>query len=83
MTMFTRSELLLKVRKYTDLRKKFLLLLISFSGSPIDVKGCIKVLREQEKSKSDCLLNALRYTTRHVNDETTPKSVKSLLFDVA
>jgi len=50
-------------------------------GTHLDVKGCVKVLREQEKSKVECLINALRYTTKHLNEETTPKSTKSLLFE--
>lgn len=51
------------------------------SGSSVDVKGCVKVVREQEKSRAESLLNALRYTTMHLNDESTPKNIKSLLFD--
>lgn len=50
-------------------------------GTHVDVKGCIKVLREQEKSRAEGLLNALRYTTKHLNEETTPKSTKTLLFE--
>ena len=51
------------------------------SGTHVDVKGCVKVLREQEKARAEGLLNALRYTTKHLNEETTPKSTKSLLFE--
>jgi hypothetical protein len=47
--------------------------------SPIDMKNSIRVLREQFPGKVDCLLNALRYTTRHLNDEATPRAIKSLL----
>lgn len=47
-------------------------------GSNVDVKGCMKVLRDQ-KGETDGLLNALRYTTKHLNDETTPKAVKQLI----
>ncbi|TRY61139.1 hypothetical protein TCAL_13862 [Tigriopus californicus] len=50
-------------------------------GSCVDVKGCIKVLRDQPKARSESLLNALRYTTKHVNDENTPKGLKSVLFE--
>lgn len=49
----------------------------------MDVKGCIKVIRDQPKARSENLLNALRYTTKHVNDETTPKGLKSVLFEEA
>lgn len=52
-------------------------------GSCVDVKGCIKVIRDQPKARSENLLNALRYTTKHVNDETTPKGLKSVLFEEA
>lgn len=48
-------------------------------NSHVDIKGCIKVLREQPHSSAEGLLNALRYTTRHLNDENTPKQIKSLL----
>ena len=47
------------------------------SGSNVDVKGCMKVVRGQ--SGTDGLLNALRYTTKHLNDDTTPKAVKQLI----
>jgi hypothetical protein len=50
-------------------------------GSHVDVKGCVKVLREQERSRAESLINALRYTTKHLNEDTTPKSTKSLLFE--
>lgn len=45
----------------------------------IDVRGSIKVLKEQPPTVVEGLLNALRYTTRHLNDDTTPKNIKSLL----
>ncbi len=45
----------------------------------MDVKGCIKVLKDQDKDRAEPLLNALRYTTKHLNDENTPKSVKSMM----
>ncbi|XP_023216084.1 CYFIP-related Rac1 interactor B-like isoform X1 [Centruroides vittatus] len=48
-------------------------------SSHIDVKGSIKVLKDQPPNVVEGLLNALRYTTRHLNDETTPKQIKSLL----
>jgi hypothetical protein len=38
----------------------------------------VSLLREYENAS---LLNALRYTTKHVNDETTPKNTKALIFD--
>ncbi|XP_053207130.1 CYFIP-related Rac1 interactor B-like [Panonychus citri] len=48
-------------------------------SSPIDIKGTIKVLRDQPSNVVEGLLNALRYTTKHLNDENTPKQIKALL----
>lgn len=48
-------------------------------SSNIDVKGCVRVLKEQPMARSESLLNALRYTTRHLNDVSTPKHIKTLL----
>jgi len=45
--------------------------------SQIDVKGAIKLL--QEGQTNDAMLNALRYTTRTINHESTQKSIKTLL----
>ncbi|KGL85298.1 Protein FAM49B, partial [Tinamus guttatus] len=47
--------------------------------SKIDMKGCIKVLKEQPSNSTEGLLNALRYTTRHLHDDTTSKQICSLL----
>ncbi|XP_075875985.1 CYFIP-related Rac1 interactor B-like [Nelusetta ayraudi] len=47
--------------------------------SNIDMKGCIRLLKEQPSSRVDGLLNALRYTTKHLNDEATPKHIRNLL----
>lgn len=47
--------------------------------SHIDVKRSIRVLKEQPPNVVEGLLNALRYTTRHLNDETTPRHIKGLL----
>jgi len=48
-------------------------------SSHIDIKGSVKVLKEQAPTIVDNLLNALRYTTKHLNDENTPKQLKTLL----
>ncbi|XP_071528468.1 CYFIP-related Rac1 interactor B-like [Panulirus ornatus] len=48
-------------------------------ASNVDVKGCVKVLKDQPASSSENLLNALRYTTKHLNDDSTPKHIKMLL----
>ncbi|KAL7980631.1 hypothetical protein Chor_001785, partial [Crotalus horridus] len=62
--------------------------------SKIDMKGCIKVLKEQPSNSTEGLLNALRYgsskgapvptggpvyTTRHLNDDSTSKQIRALL----
>ncbi|KAL2085618.1 hypothetical protein ACEWY4_018938 [Coilia grayii] len=48
-------------------------------SSKIDMKGCIKVLRDQPPNSVEGLLNALRYTTKHLNDESTNKAIKAML----
>uniref|UniRef100_A0AAQ4PLR5 Family with sequence similarity 49 member Bb n=1 Tax=Gasterosteus aculeatus aculeatus TaxID=481459 RepID=A0AAQ4PLR5_GASAC len=48
-------------------------------SSKIDMKGCIKVLKDQPPNSVEGLLNALRYTTKHLNDESTNKTIKSML----
>ncbi|XP_063234676.1 CYFIP-related Rac1 interactor B [Bacillus rossius redtenbacheri] len=48
-------------------------------ASNVDVKGCVKLLKEQPAVRSEGLLNALRYTTKHLNEEATPKNIKNLL----
>jgi len=45
--------------------------------SAIDVKGAIKLLLTPEEN--DAMLNALRYTTKTINSESTQKSIKQLL----
>eukprot|EP01132_Coremiostelium_polycephalum_P006043 gene6043-7527_t len=49
--------------------------------SPITIKGCIVTLKDtnSNSSSTDGLLNALRFTTIHLNDPETPGSVKQLL----
>uniref|UniRef100_A0AAR2LJH1 CYRIA/CYRIB Rac1 binding domain-containing protein n=1 Tax=Pygocentrus nattereri TaxID=42514 RepID=A0AAR2LJH1_PYGNA len=44
-----------------------------------DMKGCIKVLRDEPPNRVEGLLNALRYTTKHLNDDTTSKQIKNML----
>lgn len=52
-------------------------------GSNIDVRATIKVLKQHQSSGQESfvngLMNALRYTTKHLNDEDTPKNIKGLL----
>ncbi|NXL08563.1 FA49A protein, partial [Mesembrinibis cayennensis] len=47
--------------------------------SKIDMKGCIKVLKDQPSTSTEGLLNGGRYTTRHLNDDTTSKQIRALL----
>lgn len=54
-------------------------------GSQIEIKATIKVLKFHQgegaegESFTNGLMNALRYTTKHLNDEDTPKAIKALL----
>uniref|UniRef100_A0A8C7IGI0 CYFIP related Rac1 interactor A n=1 Tax=Oncorhynchus kisutch TaxID=8019 RepID=A0A8C7IGI0_ONCKI len=48
-------------------------------SSKIDMKGCIKVLKEQPADNVEGLLNALKFTTKHLHDESTPKNIRSML----
>jgi len=47
--------------------------------SPILIKPCINVLKSYTASPTDGLLNALRFTTIHLNDPETPNPIKQLL----
>uniref|UniRef100_T1H1S9 CYRIA/CYRIB Rac1 binding domain-containing protein n=1 Tax=Megaselia scalaris TaxID=36166 RepID=T1H1S9_MEGSC len=48
-------------------------------GAHVDVKGCVRLLQAQPAVKAEPLLNALRYTTKHLNEENTPKNIRNLL----
>lgn len=50
-----------------------------YKGSPINIKSCIKLIQNNGNEHKDGLLNALRYTTKHLNDDDTPKGIKQLL----
>jgi len=47
--------------------------------SPINIKGCITVLKNYQGHNTDGLLNALRFTTIHLNDSETPGAIKQML----
>jgi len=47
--------------------------------SPIYIRGCITVLKGFPGGKTDGLLNALRFTTIHLNDPDTPANIRHLL----
>ncbi|KAJ3392315.1 Protein fam49a [Lobulomyces angularis] len=46
--------------------------------STINMKASVKVIQTRGGSISDSLLGSLKYTTIHLNDETTPKQTKAL-----
>lgn len=46
---------------------------------PPQIRASIKVLKMHDNPHLEGLLNALRYTTKHLNDDTTPKEVKKML----
>ena len=53
---------------------------MSALGSNIDVKGCVRIVQQgDDKRVAEALIDALKYTTRHFNDNTTPKNIKTLL----
>jgi len=47
--------------------------------SSINVKGAITKLKNFTEAPTEGLLNALRYTTVHLNDPDTPPTIKLLL----
>uniref|UniRef100_A0A0V0J7Z3 Protein FAM49B n=1 Tax=Schistocephalus solidus TaxID=70667 RepID=A0A0V0J7Z3_SCHSO len=51
--------------------------------SKLDVKSCVRLLKEQNPKSVECLLNAIKYSTLHFNDETTPRVIKHLLAHTA
>lgn len=52
--------------------------------SPINIRGCVQVLREwPDAGERLSLANMLRFTTRHLRDESTPAGVVELLNDAA
>lgn len=51
--------------------------------SKLDVKSCVRLLKEQNPKSVQCLLNAIKYSTLHFTDETTPRVIKQLLATTA
>jgi hypothetical protein len=43
------------------------------------MKSHIKLIQSNGGSHTEALLNVLRYTTKHLNDESTPKAIKAML----
>jgi hypothetical protein len=48
-------------------------------SSPINIKKIITAVQNENHRQSQSLVNALKYSNRHLNDETTPKSVRQML----
>ncbi|KAJ3186572.1 Protein fam49a [Gaertneriomyces sp. JEL0708] len=48
-------------------------------GSKVNIRASVRIIQTNGGSGSNNLLNALRYTTLHLNDETTPKTIKLML----
>ncbi|KAG0173473.1 Protein fam49a [Apophysomyces sp. BC1034] len=52
-------------------------------SSPISIKNSVKIIQTvitvPDESSTSTLLSALRYNSKHLNDETTPKNVKNMV----
>ncbi|TMS40228.1 hypothetical protein L596_006630 [Steinernema carpocapsae] len=49
------------------------------ADSPISMKSIVELIKaDAPPDEKESLLNALRYTTKHLNDTITPKSIRSL-----
>jgi hypothetical protein len=42
------------------------------------MKGHVKIIDTEGGEIRDGLINALKYSTKHLNDESTPKATKAL-----
>ncbi|CAH1762566.1 10140_t:CDS:2 [Entrophospora sp. SA101] len=47
--------------------------------SPINIKSSVKAIQTHGTSESSNLMSALRFNTKHLNDDSTPKNIKQLL----
>lgn len=47
--------------------------------SPINIKSSVKAIQTHGINEYTNLMSALRYNTKHLNDDSTPKNVKQLL----
>jgi len=47
--------------------------------SPVHIRACVLTLKNHKPAPPESLLNALRFTTVHLNDDDTPSSIKQLL----
>jgi len=48
-------------------------------NSKINIRSCIRLIQGSAGVDADSLLNTIRFTSKHLNDDTTPKSIKNLL----
>jgi hypothetical protein len=49
-------------------------------GRGKQIRGAVQALKAHVgKEKTDGLVNALRFNTVHLNDETTPNAIKQIL----
>lgn len=48
-------------------------------GSSINIKSTVKVIQSNGGASTEPLMNVLKYSTLHLNTDTTPKSIKALL----
>uniref|UniRef100_A0A914VEK6 CYRIA/CYRIB Rac1 binding domain-containing protein n=1 Tax=Plectus sambesii TaxID=2011161 RepID=A0A914VEK6_9BILA len=49
-------------------------------GSAVDIRAAVRVLKNHSTAERvENLLNALRYTTKHLSDPTTPKAIRAIL----
>lgn len=51
----------------------------SKKNKAIDIKSTVKAVKMHDNPNQANLLNALRYTTKHLKDDDTPKAIKALL----
>jgi len=47
--------------------------------SPVQIRSCINLLKGGTNQSTDFLLNSLRFTTLHLNDDSTMPAIKKLL----
>jgi len=47
--------------------------------SPINIKSSVKAIQAHGTTDCSNLISALRFNTKHLNDESTPKNIKQLL----
>jgi len=47
--------------------------------SPINIKSSVKAIQTHGINECSNLMSALRFNTKHLNDESTPKNIKQLL----